>query len=74
MVPLHGTLELLLDKWFLLSEIFRVARFNNLLVTANWRNKARKSKVRRDLITQTKLLRRCPFIGHENLCMDLVNA
>jgi len=73
MITLHGTLELLIYKWFLLSEIFKVVKFNSLLVVANWRNKAGKSKVRRDVITQIRLLRRCSFIGYENLRVGLVN-
>ena len=73
MVTLHGTLELLIHKWFLLLEIFKVAKFNSLLVAANWRNKAGKSKGKKDIITQTRLLWRCSFIGYESLRVGLVN-
>ena len=73
MVTLHGTLELLMYKWFLLLEILRVVKFSSLLVVANWRNKAAKFKVRREVITQARLLQRRSFIGYENLPVGLVN-
>jgi len=52
MMTLDRTLELLIYKWFLFLEILRVAKFNRLLIMANWRNKAEKFKVRRNEITQ----------------------
>ena len=73
MVTLHGTLELLMYKWFLLLEILRVVKFSSLLVVANWRNKAAKFKVRREVITQARLLQRRSFIGYENLRVGLVS-
>ena len=41
--------------------------------TTNWRNKVGKSKLRRDVITQMRPLRRCSVIGYENLCVGLGN-
>jgi len=73
MVALHGTLELLMYKWFLLLEKLRVVKFSSLLVVANWRNKAAKFKVRREVITQARLIQRRSFIGYENLRVGLVN-
>jgi len=47
-------LELIIYKWFLLSEIFRVAKPNNSLISANGNNKGGISEVRRNVIMEPK--------------------
>jgi len=58
MVILDQTLDVLIYKGFLYSEIFRVARFNSSLVYVNWSNKGRKSKVKRDVIMENETFER----------------
>ena len=53
------------------SEIFRVAKFSNLLASINWSNKGIKSEVRKDEIMETKLMQRCVVIMYEKLACGL---
>jgi len=70
MATLDRTLELLIYSRFLFPEVSRVASFNNLLVSANWRNKG-KSKAKKDISTQMRFLQRCFFVSYEKLACGL---